>query len=549
MFPGAVLSEFATRTKGNVLTTQYQARLNLLSQPRLERSLAKIGRGIEKECLRITSQGRLSERDHPIKLGAALTHEAITTDYSEALLEFITPVYHDVDSALADLTRLHEYTYQVLNDDDELLWVASMPCVLKGDDSIPVARYGSSNSGKMKTVYREGLGHRYGKAMQTIAGVHYNFSLPDEFWLALQAAENNQQSLQAFKDSNYLRLIRNFHRYSWVLVYLFGASPSLCKSFVGGVAGTLEEFDQGTFYAPFGTCLRMGDLGYQSSAQEDLTVSYNNIKDYVRPLHRALTTPHRDYQAIGIKDENGEYKQLSTHLLQIENEFYSTIRPKRVTRPGETPINALYERGIEYIEVRCLDLDPYSPTGMQSSQLKFVDQFLLACLLGDEAEMSEREFHTSAANLKLVVNEGRREGLQLNFNGECKVLKDWGLELIDKMGDIAKGFDAALGGDDYVSALALQREKFIDPAKTPSARILADMEAKKLPYFRLALEQSKKCQQHYLASGLSPQTEQLCQRQAAESLDRLAAAEAKEQPPFDDFLAAYFSQYDALKDV
>jgi glutamate--cysteine ligase len=528
------------------LSAQFQQRLAFLATAEVEASLKLIGRGIEKECLRVTPKGGLADTEHPKKLGAALTHSSITTDYSEALLEFITPVYHDVDSALADLDQLHRYTYQVIDDNSELLWSASMPCVLKGDDSIPVGQYGNSNNGKMKTVYREGLGHRYGKAMQTIAGIHYNFSLPEEFWQLLYDSESSKLPLQDFKTQNYLGLIRNFHRYSWMLVYLFGASPALCKTFVGGVSGNLEEFDPGTFYAPYGTSLRMGDLGYQSSAQEDLSVCYNSLEGYIRPLLQALTTPQRDYRAIGVKNEQGDYLQLSPNLLQIENEFYSSIRPKRVTKPGETPINALYERGVEYIEVRCLDLDPYAPLGMTSSQLKFVDIFLMGCLLAESQNMSQREFHTSAANLKLVVNEGRRPGLQLNFCGESKELKDWGLELLEEMSDIAQHFDNVFANTDYTEALKEQQHKFLDASKTTSARILADMEAQKIPYFRFAMNQSMLLQQQYLAEPLAPEQYTQFIQQAEFSLQKMADAEAQEQQPFDQFLADYYQQYNDL---
>ncbi|CAH0991857.1 Glutamate--cysteine ligase [Sinobacterium norvegicum] len=528
------------------MSAQFQQRLAFLASAEVEASLKQIGRGIEKECLRVTPQGRLASTEHPAKLGAALTHSSITTDYSEALLEFITPVYHDVDSALADLDQLHRYTYQVIDENSELLWCASMPCVLKGDDSIPVGRYGNSNNGKMKTVYREGLGHRYGKAMQTIAGIHYNFSMPEEFWQLLHAREQSSLSLQDFKTKNYLGLIRNFHRYSWMLVYLFGASPALCKTFVGGVAGNLEEFDPGTFYAPYGTSLRMGDLGYQSSAQEDLSVCYNSLEGYIRPLLQALTTAHRDYSAIGIKNEGGDYLQLSPNLLQIENEFYSSIRPKRVTQPGETPINALYERGVEYIEVRCLDLDPYEPLGMSAAQLKFVDIFLMACLMAESEDMSKREFHTSAANLKLVVNEGRRPGLQLNFCGECKVLKDWGLELLEEMTVIAEHFDNVFGSSDYSDALKRQQQKFLDASKTPSARILADMTAQKIPYFRFAMNQSESLRQQFLAEPLAAQEYEKFLRQARFSVDKMVEIEAQEQQPFDQFLKDYYQQYNHL---
>ncbi|MBT7963770.1 MAG: glutamate--cysteine ligase, partial [Porticoccaceae bacterium] len=329
------------------------ANLELLRDPARAARLTGIMRGIEKESLRVESSGRLAQTPHPKTLGSALTHPLITTDFSEALLEFITAPSSSMDSVLKQLEEIHRVTYQELGD--ELLWVSSMPCQLGDDDSIPIAYYGSSNIGTMKRIYREGLGNRYGRLMQTIAGIHYNFSVPDSLWEDLKEAAGNQQSLQDFKSDGYFSLIRNFRRYSWLLLYLLGAAPAVCRSFVRHQKHRLMPFgsDSHSLHQPFATSLRMGDLGYQSDSQSSLTVSYNDLSQYTKTLQEALKKPYPDYEAIGLKSSKDSHKQLNTHLLQIENEFYSSIRPKRTTATGETPLHALAERGVEYVEVRC----------------------------------------------------------------------------------------------------------------------------------------------------------------------------------------------------
>lgn len=310
----------------------WRAHLAAFAQAPANASLNGILRGLEKESLRITPKGQLAQTGHPLGLGSALKHPHITTDYSEALLEFITEPLDNIPALLQQLDDIHRFTYQELAKDDERLWPASMPSQLPADAEIPVARYGSSNSGTMKTIYRVGLGHRYGRSMQTIAGVHYNFSLPDDFWRELQQQEGDSQDLQAFKTQRYFALIRNFRRYFWLLVYLFGAAPAVSNSFVDGRKHRLQAFgdDIQTQHLPFATSLRMGDLGYQSDAQQSLFVCYNNVNSYLRTLCGAITKSHPAYAAIGVKDDAGNYKQLNTSLLQIENEFYSSIDRKSV---------------------------------------------------------------------------------------------------------------------------------------------------------------------------------------------------------------------------
>jgi glutamate--cysteine ligase len=279
---------------------------------------------------------------------------------------------------------------------DEVLWCASMPCNLPADDAIPIGRYGSSNVGRAKSIYRMGHSHRYGRRMQTISGIHYNFSLPGDM-----------------SNEAYFALIRNFRRYSWLLLYLFGASPAVCASFVAGRPHELERLSEDTFYLPHATSLRMGRLGYQSDAQSSLAVSYNNLESYAASLQEALTKPYPAYEAVGIRDGN-DYRQLATSLLQIENEFYGTIRPKRVIRPGERALHALRDRGVEYVEVRLMDLDPFHAVGITAGTMRFLDIFLLHCLLRESPPDTPQEIAAIVRNQQRVAARGREPGLRLS---------------------------------------------------------------------------------------------------------------------------------------
>ncbi|HEY0879228.1 MAG TPA: glutamate--cysteine ligase, partial [Zeimonas sp.] len=383
-------------------------RLRALS-PQVLRSLR---RGIEKESLRTRRDGRLADTPHPPELGSALTHPNITTDFSEAQLELITGVHRDVDACLDELIELHQFVYRHIGD--EILWSASMPCGLPDDDAIPLARYGNSNVGRAKTVYRQGLSHRYGRRMQTISGIHYNFSLPDEGWAALQRADRSDESERDYRDAAYFALIRNFRRHSWLLLYLFGASPAVCSSFLDGHPHALQPLGSGTLYLPHATSLRMGPLGYQSDAQASLAVSFNCFESYAASLSKALSEPYPAYERIGVHDGNGLYRQLATTLLQIENEFYGTIRPKRSIRRSERPLRALAERGVEYVEVRCLDIDPFFAVGIGAQTLRFLDVFLLHCLLAGSPPDTPQEVAAISQNQHLVAQRGREPGIALH---------------------------------------------------------------------------------------------------------------------------------------
>lgn len=478
--------------------------------------------GVEKESLRTLPNGALAMTPHPKALGSALTHPNITTDFSESQVELITGVHASVQDCLDELTRVQQATVRALGD--EMLWASSMPCRLPDDDAIPLGQYGTSNVGRSKTVYRMGLGYRYGRRMQTISGIHYNWSLPD------------------VSSAQYFGLIRNFRRHAFLLLYLFGASPAVCSTFVAGRQHQLQALNGHTMYLPYATSLRMGRLGYQSDAQASLAVSYNNLQGYGGSLEDALTQAYPAYEAIGVRGPDGNYRQLATSLLQIENEFYGTIRPKRVIFPGERPLHALRERGVEYVEVRLMDLDPFETVGINAQTMRFLDVFLLHCLLSDSAPDSPEEIVAVAHNQHSVAERGRAPGLLLKRCAATVALKDWGLELVAQLGPIAETLDAAHATTDYSTAVQTAVHGLQHPETLPSARVLrAITEQYDGSFGAFAREQSLQIRQAMLDMPLPAELQARFETLARESWDAQRKIEAADTMPFDMYLQEYLS--------
>ena len=493
-------------------------------------SLTRLNRGIEKESLRTQPDGALAMTPHPAGLGSAMTHPHITTDFSESQLELITGVHVTPEDCLEELTRIHQVVYRHIGE--EMLWCASMPCKLPADDQIPLARYGTSNIGRSKTVYRMGLSHRYGRRMQTISGIHYNFSVPEALWSALAVQP----------DDGYFALIRNFRRHSWLLLYLCGASPAVCSTFVAGRPHKLQTLRPGTLYLPHATSLRMGPLGYQSDAQASVAASYNCMKTYARSLYDALTRPYPPYEQIGIRDGD-EYRQLATTLLQIENEFYGTIRPKRTIRRGERPLHALTERGVEYVEVRLMDLDPFTPVGITADTMRLLDIFLLHCLLADSPPDTPEESRMIGRNQHRVAAYGREPGLRLDrLDGEI-ALQDWGNEVLSACQPVAAALDAVHGGNVYGDVLKAAVAALTDPDTLPSARVLRDMrELYDASYVRFVVAYSRSHREALLAMPLPPEVEIEYARMAGESVAEQRAIEAADAMPFEAYRQQYLAQ-------
>jgi glutamate--cysteine ligase len=502
-----------------------QERLRALSPAVLK----GLRRGIEKESLRVTREGSLALTPHPPELGSALKHPHITTDFSESQLELITGVHPGVGPCLAELERIHQFVYSRIGG--EVMWCASMPCGLPAENDIPIGRYGTSNIGRAKSVYRTGLAYRYGRRMQAISGVHYNFSLPESAW-----------PLPGYRDPTeaYFALIRNFRRTGWLLLYLFGASPAVCSSFVQGRPHRLQKLSEGTLYLPHATSLRMGRLGYLSEAQDSLAVSYNGLDSYAACLQDALTKPYPKYEAIGVMNGT-DYRQLSTSMLQIENEFYSTIRPKRRIRPGERQLHALRDRGVEYVEVRAMDLDPYSAIGIAPDTCRFLDVYLLHCLLSESPQDTKEEIEAVGRNKQAVAARGREPGLKLERGAHKASLRDWGCEVLRECEPIAQALDAAQNGSNaHRNALAAAVLALEDAKVPPSARMLDDMRVRHGDsYIGFVLERSLEHKRALLAKPLSPESDARFARAVEASLAKQQETEAADKLPFEAWRQQY----------
>jgi glutamate--cysteine ligase len=494
-------------------------------------------KGVEKESLRVTPDGHIAQTPHPRALGSPLTHENITTDYSEALIELVSPTFRTSWELLQYLLDLHQFVYQHLGD--ELLWATSMPSIVEGDASIPIAQFGKSNIGRMKSVYREGLGLRYGRIMQAISGVHFNYSFPERMWDAWADIVQSRERGQTFVSERYFHLLRNYRRHGWLVLYLFGVSPVVCNSFLRGRSVTLPRLSKDTSYEPYATSLRMSDLGYRNRNQAGLSVSVNSLDEYVRDLSRAISTPHPPYEKLGVKAD-GEYRQLNANILQIENEYYSFIRPKRVARSGERPTKALRRAGVEYVEVRALDVSAFDPVGVNQNKMRFLEMFLALCLMKDSPPIGVEEQEVLDANHVIVARRGREPGLVLSRDGRPASMQAWARELIDSMQGIAEIFDRGDPARPFAAALTVQGAKIQDVSLTPSARMLAELETTGESFFDLGLRMSRLHKEYFLAL-YPPNVERQAEFRAAadDSLKAQASIEAADKISFEQYLAEY----------
>ncbi len=499
-------------------------------------------RGIERESLRMQGNGFISQKGHPQALGSALTHPHITTDYSEALMEFITPPKASIAEALQDLKDIHAVVHSKL-EQDEKLWPLSMPCMLdEQEDSIRLAQYGSSNIGRFKTLYRRGLGVRYGRRMQTISGVHYNLSFPDHFFEALQQAETDEQlkslSLQDYRSHRYFGLIRNFIRLTPLVMFCVGASPSVCQCFMTGRQHHLLPLLKGTLYLPYATALRMGRFGYQNSAQKQLGIHYNNLSGYLDGLQKAVKTPYAPFTRLGLNDAGGEPIQINDHVLQIENEYYSLVRPKQVPRDGETPSEALAKRGVAYVELRAVDVNPYSPVGIEENTAGFLEVLALYCLLKDSPDLLDDEQDIIEQNQAEVVNRGRAPNASIAEDGQNIPIEDWCRSYLTAMQPMALLLDRAYGCTLYTQAMAVMQARVDEVDETLSAQMIEDTLKQGGTWgfgSHMAQEHAAAYEQH----ALSEQTKAYFEQAAAASLLRQQELEQDSSISFDQYLEQF----------
>ena len=515
--------------------------LNLVIKNNIESTL-RIGKvGIEKESLRTNKKGVIANTDHPVALGSALMHPYITTDYSEALLEFVTPPLETAEQAIKFLGQIHQFVYP--NIGEECLWPASMPCILNGEQSIRIAEYGTSNLGLMKNVYRRGLGYRYGKVMQVISGIHVNLSMPEDFWPSWQNALEDKTSTQEFVNQQYFKLIRNLQRVGWLVPYLFGASPAVDKSFSHQGVKDLQRWDEDTLYAQHATSLRLGDIGYTNHRENEIGVKacYDNLPDYVSCLRRAIETPYAPYEEIGV-EVNGEYRQLNANILQIENEYYSTVRPKQVARRNEKPTDALLDRGVQYVEIRSLDLNPFSPFGVSIEQIRFIEVLFVYCLLGDESLIDRKEREEIDINAYEVSHHGRKPELYLRKKGESISLQAWCKEIFAGLLQIAQCMDKNSGNNLFVQSINQFYPSVESVEQTFSAKILSAMRDNNLSYYQYIESLGKQYCQFYSSSEKCEQTSNVISNAVEKSLREQKKLEDGDDKSFSSFLEDYFAK-------
>jgi glutamate--cysteine ligase len=518
----------------------FERRLAALSNSREQELLARGSRGIERESLRVDAAGRIVHSPHPRSLGAALTNPHITTDYSESLIELVTPTFAD-NSALLDYLRdLHQFVYRRIGD--ELLWASSMPCELRDDDDVPIARYGPSHQGRVKYIYRHGLKVRYGGMMQAISGVHFNYSVPPPFWPMYAEICQSRSVGQEFRSERYFDLLRNYRRHGWIVSYLFGVTPALCRSFLRGRPDPgLKGLGEDTLIGPYATSLRMSDLGYRNRSQSAVSVSVNSLQEYLRDLRLAIKTPHAPFAALGVK-AGGEYQQLSANALQIENEYYSYVRPKHTLRAGERTAHALARAGVEYVEVRALDNSAFDPVGVNLRKLYFLEALLLLLLFKDSPPIGVDEEEEIERNHLAVARRGREPGLELERDRRRTPLHDWAAELLDSMQGICELLDDTHPGRPYGASLNEQRLKLVDVEHTPSARLLRELRAHGESFEAFGLRYSRAHKEYCLdAVPLEPGREREFELEVQQSLEEAAALETARQGSFEDYLAAYLA--------
>lgn len=447
-----------------------QSSLKIFSQKDNFKQLKSVLHGLERETLRVTPEGKLALTPHPPGLGDKLENPEITADFSESQPELITKPYAKLSDALSSLQRIHKTLYKSLQN-GELLWPMSMPCTLPPEKDIPLARFGPSQRGEEKEIYRRGLEKRYGKMMQMISGVHHNFSFTEDFWKIL--GPNTRE----FIDEAYLHLVRNFIRNRWILVYLTGASPSHDPSLSCKV-------DTPKVYA---TSLRLSSCGYANRAP--IKISYNSYEEHLEGLTEATSTPHPPYTEIGL-EENGQKIQLNNFILQLADEYYFPIRLKPAL-PYDNMLNSLKKDGVKYIEIRSFDIDPLDPLGISAEELQFNHVFLVYCLLKESPPITKEECEEARANKEKVAVEGRKPDLTLSRNSKEKSLKEWGIEIIKEMEPIAELMDKGDSSGRFGKVIKMAEERFLDPQSTPSAQVLKEMDERNLSFVEYGVSKAK----------------------------------------------------------
>lgn len=451
----------------------YQNLLRLFDGP--ESSLLLKGSwGLEKESLRITGKGHLALTPHPKKFGNKLENPEITVDFSESQVEMITPPVTSLNVLYRKIIQLQDKVKRQLSH--EYLWPYSLPAILPDERLIPVAVFDNSERGKLQTTYRLGLALKYGKKMQTISGIHYNFSFHTVFWDFL--AKNTQSGLsdKDFIEQCYLSIARNMIRYRWLYIYLFGVSPIAHASFTN----KQSDFNELNTYYNSAVSLRLSPYGYSSFKQNGVRISYDSLTTYTQDLDNAL----------------------SQGLIQKESEFYSPVRLKAKVRKGESHLEKLKSSGISYLEFRSIDLDPFDKAGISLEQLRFTHLFALFCLFMESNPISGPEMQYISSNDYKTALLGREEGLALlKSTGEPVGLENWAFDLLGQMKGLAVLLDKGAKSNGFKASLEAQMNKVFNKALLPASRLAGQLKALNIDIIEFGLSRARPAWKNFVQQG------------------------------------------------
>ena len=492
--------------------------------------------GIEKESLRVVSQSTISKRLHQASMGSPLCHKYITTDFSEAQLELITPPMVDKKKGLIFLENIHHFASH--NIEDEIIWPFSMPPWIQSDEDIPIASYGSSNLALFKTTYRHGLSYRYGRAMQAISGIHFNYSLPEKIW---ESSLFNQEKTvsKKLRATIYFRTLRNLHRMNWLILYLFGASPIVTENFLKNNHDGFQKLNNHAYYLPFATSLRMSDLGYQNINQSRVVVSLNSLQEYIFDLKQATATMCDDFKKIN-QETIEKYAQINSNVLQIEDEYYAVARPKSSRISNQRLTTKLNDTGVDYIEFRSLDLNPFQRIGIDLDTVHFLEVFLIYCTLNPSPNITNSEIKEIKQNDLLVATKGRELGLSLINNGTKISLKNWANQIMNEMISIAGLLDNKT--TDFSSIINKFSDQIADPDQTLSALLLNKVLTEKMDFLELGRTLGNDYKNYYIRMAASKNSDwSRLEKESVDSLKRQVVLEQASKQSFEDFSKEYFN--------
>ena len=394
--------------------------------------------GIEWESLRAKGDGELSLTPHPEIFGDKFTNPLITTDFSESQIEIITPTFNTIDEAFDTFSILADLVNSSLPD-DEYLWFQSIPCILPYWDQIPIAQY--PEEGKYTQKYREDLAKRYCVKKQMISGVHFNFSFSDNFLKKMHEIDNYGLSFKEFKNQVYLRITRNYIRYCWLIIYLTGCSIGSHKTFSNDCIHLMDARDDyGSYYSTKGPSFRNASCGYKNL--KELYPSYNTVEEFTRDVRAFI--------------DNGD--------LSEAKELYTQIRLK--PKNPQDLLNSLENDGIEYIEIRTLDINPFYQCGLVRHDMKFLHLFLIYSLIKDESDYADWQ-KEAKINEENTAESAYVESMRLIKDGEEITLKEWASEIINEM----YGMCEVLGFDEF-NTLKLMHDRVSNQDLTYGKRIL-----------------------------------------------------------------------------